>query len=109
MTPVFTYQPVQLAEGTPDREGLLVFWGADLLAVLVRLSPETHDGQGGLWFLEAGFGACADKEPPLFSSPEASEPWFAEQMSQALRRTSPQAGDLKPLEHTRALPHKTFH
>lgn len=105
---VFTYQPVQLAKGTPDREGLLVFWGADLLAVLVRLSPETHDSQGGLWFLEAGFGAGADKWPPQFSSPEAAEPWFAEQRSKALGRTSPQAEDLRPLEHTRTLPHKTF-
>ena len=73
---IFTYQPVQLAEGTPDRDALLVFWGADLLAVLVRLSPEAHDSQGGLWFLEAGFGACGDKSPPLFRSPEDAEPWL---------------------------------
>lgn len=109
MAAMFSYQPVQLAVGTPDREGLLVFWGADLLAVLARLSPEAHDGQGGLWFLEAGFGACADKRPPLFSSPEAAEPWFSEQMSKALGRTSPQAEDLNPPEHKRTLPHRTFH
>jgi hypothetical protein len=109
VTSVFTYQPVQLAMGTPDREGLLVFWGADLLAVLVRLSPETHDGQGGLWFLEAGFGACADRRPPLFTSPAAAEPWFTEQISKARCRTSPQTEGLRLLEHTRTRPHKTFH
>ena len=86
VTPTFSYQPVQLAEGTPDREGLLVFWGAELLAVLVRLSPETHDGQGGLWFLEAGFGSCADKSPPLFRNPEDAEPWFSRQMAEMPRR-----------------------
>jgi hypothetical protein len=107
--PSFTYQPVQLAEGTPDREGLLVFWGADLMAVLVRLSPETHNGQGGLWFLEAGFGFCADKSPPLFRNPEDAEPWFTEQMSTMLHRTSAQARTLKQLEETGTLPRKTLH
>jgi hypothetical protein len=89
--PSFTYQPVQLAEGTPDREALLVFWGADLLAILVRLSPETHDGQDGLWFLEAGFGACADKRPPLFPNPEDAEPWLTEQMANLPRRVNKRA------------------
>ncbi|WP_134496397.1 hypothetical protein [Microvirga pakistanensis] len=89
--PAFTYQPVQLTEGTPEREGLLVFWGTDLLAVLVRLSPEAHDGQGGLWFLEAGFGACADKSPPLFRNPEDAEPWLTEQMSDMPRLVNKRA------------------
>jgi hypothetical protein len=109
VTPIFTYQPVQLAEGTPDREGLLVFWGADLLAVLVCLSPETHDGQGGLWFLEAGFGVCADKSPPLFRTPVDAEPWFSQQISTMVRRRNGEAENLKPLEATGTSPHKTFH
>lgn len=107
--PGFTYQPVQLAEGTPDREALLVFLGADLLGVLVRLSPETHDGQGGMWFLEAGFGGCADKNPPLFPNPVDAEPWLTEQMSNVSRRAPCQAADLNPLEGTSILARKTFH
>ena len=107
--PSFTYQPVQLAEGTPDREGLLVFWGTDLLAVLVRLSPETHNGQGGLWFLEAGFGSCAGKSPPLFRIPEDAEPWFGEQISTMLRRRNGQTENLKPLDETSTLPCSAFH
>ena len=109
MTPTFSYQPVQLAEGTPDREGLLVFWGAELLAVLVRLSPETHEGQGGLWFLEAGFGSCADKSPPLFRNPEDAEPWFSRQISEMPRRTNGKAEDVKPLEETSTDPCRIFH
>jgi hypothetical protein len=109
VTPIFNYQPVQLAEGTPDREGLLVFWGADLLAVLARLSPETHDGQGGLWFLEAGFGACADKNPPLFSSPEDAEPWLTERMSKGSLWTNGRAEQLNSSEETWTRPHGTVH
>jgi len=109
VAPVFSYQPVQLAEGNPEREGVLVFWGADLLAVLVRLSLKTRNGQGGLWFLAAGFGPCADTSPPLFRKPEDAEPWFAEQMSKMPRRASGQAEDLKPLDITGRLPRKTFH
>ena len=106
---IFTYQPVQLAEGNPEREGLLVFWGSDLLALLVRLSSKRHDGQSGLWFLVAGFGSCADASPPLFRNPEDAEPWFSEQMSTRLRRTNSQAEQIKVLEETWTGPRKTFH
>ena len=106
---IFTYQPVQLAEGTPEREALLVFYGVDLLAVLVRLSQEKHDGQGGVWFLLAGFGACADKSPPLFRNPVDAEPWLTEQMSKMSRRTKGQAGPPNPLEDGLRLPHRTVH
>lgn len=109
MTPTFTYQPVQLAEGNPEREGLLVFWGADLLAVLVRLSLKTRSNQGGLWFLAAGFGPCGDMSPPLFRKPEDAEPWFAEQISTMLRRTGSQTESHKPFEATGTSPRKTFH
>ena len=109
MAPIFSYQPVQLAQGNPEREGVLVFWGADLLAVLVRLSPETHDGHGGLWFLEAGFGSCADKSAPLFSTPQDAEPWFSEQMSKILRRTSTQDENLTSPDQTGKPPRETFH
>ncbi len=109
MAPTFSYQPVQLAEGNPEREGVLVFWGADLLAVLVRLSLKTRNGQGGLWFLAAGFGPCADMSPPLFRKPEDAEPWLSEQMSTVLRRPSAQAENLKTAEEAEVPPRKTFH
>lgn len=107
--PVSTYQPVQLAEGTPEWDALLVFWGADLLAVPVRLSPEAHDSQGGLWFLEAGFGACGDKSPPLFRNPEDAEPWLTEKMSKRSCRTNGQAEQLNPPGHATMAPYGTMH
>lgn len=109
MAPIFSYQPVELAEGNPEREGVLVFWGAELLAVLVRLSLKTRNGQGGLWFLAAGFGPCADVSPPLFRKPEDAEPWLAEQMSAMLRRPSARAENFSPLEEAELALSKTFH
>jgi hypothetical protein len=105
----FTYQLVQLVEGNPEREGVLVFWGADLLALLVRLSLKTRNGQGGLWFLAAGFGPCAELTPPLFRKPEDAEPWFSEQMSKMARGLGVQGEDLKALESAWTPPRKTFH
>jgi hypothetical protein len=107
--PAFTYEPIQLAKGNPEREGVLVFWGTDLLAVLVRLSLKTRNGQGGLWFLAAGFGPCADMSAPLFKKPEDAEPWFFEQISQTGRGLGVQGEDLKPLECAWTPPRKTFH
>ena len=109
MTPVFTYQLVRLAEGNLEREGLLVFWGADLLALLIHLCPNTHDGQRGSWFLAAGFGPCADANPPLFRNLEDAEPWFAEQTSNRSRWTSGEAEDRRPLNEAWTHPGKIFH
>jgi len=109
VAPSFTYQPVQLAEGNPEREGVLVFWGSDLLAVLVRLSVKTRNAQGGLWFLAAGFGPCADMSPPLFRKPEDAEPWFAEQMSKMPLRANDQSEGPKPRDETGTPRRKTFH
>ena len=76
----FHRQRVRLAPGTPDRDGVLVFGNGELLAVLVRLTAETHDGLGGSWFLEAGFGYCQCQSAPLFQDLEESEQWIADQM-----------------------------
>lgn len=109
MAPIFSYQPVQLAEGNPEREGVLVFWGSDLLAVLVRLSLKMRNGQGGLWFLAAGFGPCADLSPPLFRKPEDAEPWLAERISAMLRRPSAQGETLSPLDAAEIAIRRTLH
>jgi hypothetical protein len=105
----FTYQPIHLAAGTPDREGLLVFWRGDLLALLVRLSSEVHDVGGGLWYLEAGFGTCANKSAPLFKSPEDAEPWLSKQISKVLQRVSGEAEQPRPLEDFRTPSRRTLH
>jgi hypothetical protein len=81
----YSRQAVHLGPGTPDRDGVLIFHNGDLAAVLVQLTPETHDGLGGQWFLEAGFGCCVDRNAPLFESPEAAEGWIGQQMREAVQ------------------------
>lgn len=52
-----TVQPVLL--GNPDdQDGVLVFDGGRLVAVLCRLSA-THGHRAGQWFLESSFGVAA--------------------------------------------------
>jgi hypothetical protein len=49
------FQPVRVATGSDDQEGVLAFANDQLIAVLVRLS-ELHEELTGSWFLEASFG-----------------------------------------------------
>ena len=94
LVPTFSHQAVRLGPGTPDRDGVLVFHHGDLVAVLVQLTHETHDGLGGQWFLEAGFGCCTDKNAPLFESPEEAEGWISRQM----RKVAPDRPRLASLQ-----------
>jgi hypothetical protein len=73
-------QPVRVATGSDDEEGVLVQADGRLVAVLVRLSGEEHGGLKGAWFLEAGFGACAAVNPPVFPSLDAAQDWIERQV-----------------------------
>jgi hypothetical protein len=57
-----TLQPTRVATGG-DEEGMLVFAGDRLVAVLVHLSDENEIAPGD-WYLEAGFGRCLDLLEP---------------------------------------------
>lgn len=59
-------QPVQVATGSRDTEGLLVFAGDYLVAVLVQLSNAQY-AKTGMWFLEAAFGPVNHPAPPTFA------------------------------------------
>ncbi len=69
--PVVIHQPVKVATGSPDEDGRLVFAGGELVAVLVELSQELHRDLGGCWFVEAGFGPCAEIEAQVFRDLDA--------------------------------------
>ena len=68
-------QPVQVATSSEDSDGQLVFADGFLVAVLVQLS-EQHGADGGMWFLEAGFGLTAVMSAPLFLDLEAAQDWI---------------------------------
>ncbi|KAA0121634.1 hypothetical protein CIW48_22835 [Methylobacterium sp. P1-11] len=74
-----TLQPVQIATGSDDVEGQLVFADSSLVAVLVQLSDQ-HDYDAGKWFLEAGFGPIDPILPPLFADLEEAKTWIVEQL-----------------------------
>ena len=72
-------QPVQVATGSYDTEGQLVFAGGFLAAVLVKLS-EFHEGMAGMWFLEAGFGRVDTPTRPTFSDLDEAQNWIEQQL-----------------------------
>ncbi len=70
-----TLQPVRVANGH-DEEGVLVFAGDRLLAVLVQLSDE-HEDLAGRWYLEVGFGRLDGPEHPTFTDLDAAQTWVS--------------------------------
>jgi len=69
-------QPIQVHTGSSDEDGRLVLVEGRLVAVLVCLTDQAHDGLVGAWFLEAGFGPCAATTPPVFQSLDAAQDWI---------------------------------
>ena len=74
-------EPVQVATGH-DEDGMLVFAGDRLVAVLVQLSDAHEDlGVAGHWHLEAGFGLrLTGKEQP-FPDLEAAQAWISQHLA----------------------------
>jgi hypothetical protein len=75
-------QPVQVATGSYDTEGQLVFADGFLAAVLVRLS-DFHESMAGMWFLEAGFGRVDTPTRPTFSDLDEAQDWIEQQFKHA--------------------------
>ena len=75
-------QPVQVATGSYDVDGQLVFADGFLVAVLVRLSDD-HDDLAGMWFLEAGFGRVVTTALPLFADIDKAQSWIEQRLAHA--------------------------
>ena len=73
-------QPAQVATGSDDQEGQLIFHAGRLVAVLVRLSDQ-HGDQAGKWFLEAGFGCVNDPSSPVFTDLDEAQDWIMARLS----------------------------
>lgn len=69
------FQPVTLATGTPDRDGMLVYRDGNLFAVLSRLSDIHTDLEGHL-FVEAVFGRVPKRLLHTFETLEQFEEWL---------------------------------
>ena len=70
----FQFTPVLLYGMSPDNEGLLLFKGDRLLAVLTRLSS-IHDDRAGQFFIEAVFGDISVPSDHLLPDIEAAKAW----------------------------------
>ncbi|MCJ2049383.1 hypothetical protein [Methylobacterium sp. J-070] len=75
-------QPVQVATGSYDVDGQLVFADGLLVAVLVRLSDD-HNDLAGMWFLEAGFGRVVTTELALFADIDKAQSWIEQRLAHA--------------------------
>ena len=71
-------QPMPLFTGSADEDGRLVTIGGRLIAVLVRLQDPMHADLVGRWYLEAGFGPCAEATAPTFATLDAAQDWITE-------------------------------
>ena len=73
-------EPVQVATGL-DKDGMLVFAGDRLVAMLVRLSEAHEDlGVAGHWHLEAGFGLRLTRKKAAFPDLETAQSWISQQL-----------------------------
>ncbi|MCG7392812.1 hypothetical protein MHY87_07835 [Microvirga sp. ACRRW] len=88
--PNISLQPVSVLSDGGPHEGRLVFSGADLVAVLAKVTAaETAGGQGGNggWFLEAGFGPCSilmTTRPRVFPTLDEAITWVRERLETGL-------------------------
>ena len=74
-------EPVQVATGL-DNDGMLVFAGDRLVAVLVRLSDAHEDlGVAGHWHLEAGFGLRLTGKEATLLDLETSQTWISQRLA----------------------------
>lgn len=79
--PALHVRPMRVGTGSADEEGRLVLADGRLVAVLVRLEDAAHSGLVGSWYLEAGFGACADARPPVFDTLDAARAWVRRRLA----------------------------
>jgi hypothetical protein len=78
-------QPLQVLTDGGSREGILVFAGEKLAAVLVHLkAAETGDDRvADGWYLEAGFGPCGPLitlQPEIFPHQEDALKWIGKSL-----------------------------
>lgn len=73
-------QSVQVATGSPDQDGQLVFHNGLLTVVLVRLS-DLHDNETGRWFLEVGFGPVGAANSPAFTDLDEAQSWIENRLT----------------------------
>ena len=83
MAPHITCQPVRVAVSKTEEDGFLIFADGRLVAVITHLNTSIGDDFPRRWFLEAGFGPCAEHVPPIFESPDEAQQWALDRCAEA--------------------------
>ena len=86
--PTITFSAITVDTDTPDRDGYLVLVDQRLVAVIVRLEAEEHEGLQGSWHLEIGFGRFETAGQTVFASLADVDSWIRAR----LRRSRPTPG-----------------
>lgn len=71
-----TFQTAPVMIGAEAAEGRLAFFKGRLVAVLVRLSGAHYGSMECRWFVEAGFGPCAEAYPEPFETLKDAAAWI---------------------------------
>ena len=80
-----TVLPVRLGN-VDDTDGVLVYRGEVLVAVMSQLSAE-HGEREGRWFLEIGFGASSEPGAD-FQTLDAAKVWIESRLDEQDRRVA---------------------
>jgi hypothetical protein len=81
-----TYQstPVATRDLGQSEDGLLISANGHLVAVITHLQSSVTEELQGLWFLEAGFGFCANKDHPTWDTQEQAKQWVIDRYNDHL-------------------------
>lgn len=78
-------QPIPVRTGSKDKEGRLVLFEGELIAVLVRLDDDMHGDNRGQWFLDAVFVSKLTRDDPFPTLAEV-ETWVRQKLATNVNR-----------------------
>ena len=78
-------QPTKVATTSTDEDGLLIYAGEHLVAVIVRLEARVHcDRYAGKWNLEATFGALPFPPDEVFDDLDHAQEWVSARLARTI-------------------------
>ena len=78
-------QPTKVATTSTDEDGLLIYAGEHLVAVIVRLEARVHgDRYAGKWNLEATFGALPFPPDEVFDDLDHAQEWVSARLAKTI-------------------------
>jgi hypothetical protein len=74
-------QPIKVATTSTDEDGMLIFNGQHLVAIIVRLEPGVHgERYAGKWNLEATFDHLPYPPDKVFDDLDHAQTWITKRL-----------------------------